>query len=190
MRASADANGRWVDSTVVLRSGASVVADADWHTDCLVGRRRSCHARPSQYSATNSQKPAIPNQGSNATGAPRTGGEGSQGAVKRQPNDHPNQLDKGAGVKEAFENEGEGSRSAARNYDKANEEYVKSGRVDAAAQAAEKAIEGPEGNELRAAEEKARATSPAKAAGERGGGPARAGGQGGAETKRKDDGGK
>jgi hypothetical protein len=61
----------------------------------------------------------------------------------------------------AFENEGEGSRSAARNYDKATEQYVKSGRVEEAAKKAEAALSGPEGDELREAERAARATEPA-----------------------------
>ncbi len=57
----------------------------------------------------------------------------------------------------AFKNEGEGSRSAARNYNKATEQYVKSGRVEEAAKKAEAALDGPEGNELREAELAARA---------------------------------
>ena len=60
----------------------------------------------------------------------------------------------------ALENEGEGSRSAARNYDNAAEEYVKSGRVEEAAKKAEAALDGPEGDELRKAELAARATEP------------------------------
>jgi hypothetical protein len=50
-------------------------------------------------------------------------------------------------------NEGEGNVTAARHYDDATREYIKSGRSDAAAKAAEKAIDGPEGDELRKAEE-------------------------------------
>ena len=50
-------------------------------------------------------------------------------------------------------NEGEGSRSAARNYDKATEQYVKSGKVDAAAKEAKRAVEGTERAELERAEE-------------------------------------
>ncbi len=55
---------------------------------------------------------------------------------------------------DASANEGEGSKTAARNYDKATEAYVKSGKVDQAAQEAKKAVDGPEGKELREAEEK------------------------------------
>jgi hypothetical protein len=81
------------------------------------------------------------------------------------PNTHntmpqPPNASQARGTKPAFENEGEGSRSAARNYDKATEQYVKSGRVDEAAKEAEKALEGPEGDELRDAELATRATMP------------------------------
>jgi hypothetical protein len=58
------------------------------------------------------------------------------------------------------ENEGEGSRSAARNYDEATEQYVKSGRVEEAARKAAAALDGPEGDALRKAELAARATLP------------------------------
>ncbi len=60
----------------------------------------------------------------------------------------------------AGENQGEGNKTAARNYDKATEAFVKSGKVEKAAQDAKKAVDGPEGDELRAAEEKGKA--PAK----------------------------
>ena len=55
--------------------------------------------------------------------------------------------------KPANENEGEGSRSAARHYNEAQQRYVESGRVEQAAKEAERAIEGPEGDALRKAEE-------------------------------------
>lgn len=48
----------------------------------------------------------------------------------------------------ALENEGEGNRSAARNYNNATEQYVKSGRVEEAAKKAEAALDGPEGDSL------------------------------------------
>jgi hypothetical protein len=60
----------------------------------------------------------------------------------------------------AFENDGEGSRSAARNYDEATEQYVKSGRVEEAARKAAAALDGPEGDALRKAELATRATLP------------------------------
>lgn len=49
-------------------------------------------------------------------------------------------------------NEGEGSRTAARRYDQAVEKTVKSGTVAEKARAAARALEGPEGSELRRAE--------------------------------------
>ncbi|NUQ78427.1 MAG: hypothetical protein HUU21_33270 [Polyangiaceae bacterium] len=51
------------------------------------------------------------------------------------------------------ENEGEGSRTAARRANRAMSEYAKSGRVEPAAREAKEAVEGPEGDELREAEE-------------------------------------
>jgi hypothetical protein len=50
------------------------------------------------------------------------------------------------------QNEGEGNKSAARRYNEGTKDFVKSGKVGAAAKAAEKAIEGAEGKELRKAE--------------------------------------
>ncbi len=61
---------------------------------------------------------------------------------------------------EASENEGEGSKTAARHYNDAAEKFARSGKVEPAANAAKKALEGPEGDELREAEEDARATEP------------------------------
>ena len=52
-----------------------------------------------------------------------------------------------------LENEGEGSRSAARRYDASVREFVESGKVDEAAKKAEEALEGPEAEELKKAEE-------------------------------------
>lgn len=56
-------------------------------------------------------------------------------------------------------NEGEGSKSAAKAYNKEQQEFVKSGKVDAAAQKARQAIDGDEKTELRNAEAKGRARS-------------------------------
>jgi hypothetical protein len=53
-------------------------------------------------------------------------------------------------------NEGEGNRTAARRYDSAVEKTVKSGTVPAKARAAARALDGPEGNELRRAEARAK----------------------------------
>ena len=49
-------------------------------------------------------------------------------------------------------NEGEGNRTAARAYNKAQQEFVKSGKVDEKARAAERALSGDEKPELRRAE--------------------------------------
>jgi hypothetical protein len=49
-------------------------------------------------------------------------------------------------------NEGEGNKTAARHYNEETTAYAKSGKADAAAKAAEKAVEGPENKELRKAE--------------------------------------
>ena len=53
-------------------------------------------------------------------------------------------------------NEGEGNITAAREYNKKTEEFVASGKVKEAAKKAEEALEGPEGDDLRAARRKAR----------------------------------
>ena len=50
-------------------------------------------------------------------------------------------------------NEGEGSRTAARRYNSAQQEFIHEGKVDAAAEAAKEALEGPEADELKRAEE-------------------------------------
>lgn len=49
-------------------------------------------------------------------------------------------------------NEGEGNRSAARQYDEAQRRFVKSGKVEEKAKEAERAVEGKEGDALREAE--------------------------------------
>ena len=62
-------------------------------------------------------------------------------------------------------NEGEGNRTAARAYNAEQKKFAESGKVDPAAQAARRAIEGPEGEALKEAERegraKARETDPA-----------------------------
>jgi Protein of unknown function (DUF2934) len=49
-------------------------------------------------------------------------------------------------------NEGEGNRTAARQYNDAQQRFVRSGKVEKKAREAQKAIEGKEGKELRKAE--------------------------------------
>lgn len=55
------------------------------------------------------------------------------------------------------QNEGEGSRSAAKQYNEATRKFVESGKVDKAAKDAERAIEGDEAEELKRAEDEGRA---------------------------------
>ena len=50
------------------------------------------------------------------------------------------------------QNEGEGNRTAARAYNKATTDFVKSGEVESKAREAERAVEGAEGEKLREAE--------------------------------------
>jgi hypothetical protein len=50
-------------------------------------------------------------------------------------------------------NEGEGSRTGARQYDEAARRFIKSGKVEEKAREAEKAIDSAEGEELAAAED-------------------------------------
>ena len=57
------------------------------------------------------------------------------------------------------QNEGEGNRTAAAEYNKGAERTAQSGKVEQAARDAEKAIEGREGEELQRAEEKGRSHS-------------------------------
>ncbi len=59
---------------------------------------------------------------------------------------------KSPGQSSGPKNEGEGNKTAARNYNAGTKQFVESGKVGAAAKAAEKAIDGPEGKELRKAE--------------------------------------
>jgi hypothetical protein len=51
------------------------------------------------------------------------------------------------------ENQGEGNRTAAREYDRAQEEFAKSGKVEQAARSAERALDTKEAKELKKAEE-------------------------------------
>ena len=50
------------------------------------------------------------------------------------------------------QNEGEGSRTAAKQYNDATEKFVKSGQVEPAAKAAKKSLESGEAGELAKAE--------------------------------------
>lgn len=56
----------------------------------------------------------------------------------------------------ATQNEGEGSKSADRHYREGVQKTVEGGKVDQLAQEAKEALDGPEGDELRRAEEEAK----------------------------------
>ena len=53
-------------------------------------------------------------------------------------------------------NEGEGNRTAARQYNKDQQEFIGSGKVPEAAERAKKAVEGDEAEKLRRAERSGR----------------------------------
>jgi len=63
---------------------------------------------------------------------------------------------KKAGAHPQMQNEGEGSRTAARRYDAGAEKMAKSGKVDELAKKAREALDGKEGDELRRAEARAK----------------------------------
>lgn len=63
-------------------------------------------------------------------------------------------------------NEGEGNKTAARNYNKDQQDFVQDGRVPDAAKAAKEAVKGAEGEELRRAEEEGLAKSKGENAGD------------------------
>jgi Protein of unknown function (DUF2934) len=69
--------------------------------------------------------------------------------VLGQTGDGDQQDSKGSGPSA---NEGEGNRTAARQYNEAQQRFVRSGKVEKKAREAQKAIEGEEGKELREAE--------------------------------------
>jgi hypothetical protein len=52
-------------------------------------------------------------------------------------------------------NEGEGNKTAARTYNEQQKRFAESGKVADAAEDARKAVDGPEGEELRRAEKEA-----------------------------------
>jgi hypothetical protein len=65
-----------------------------------------------------------------------------------------------AGQEPAWPNEGEGNKTADREYRKGTEEFAKSGRVEEQARKAAEALDGAEGEELRKAEERGRKGKP------------------------------
>jgi hypothetical protein len=72
-------------------------------------------------------------------------------ATSHTPKDapHTSQKNEGAGQ----QNEGEGNHTAAREFNKAQGSFAKSGKVKPAAEDAAAAVDGPEGKELRQAEQ-------------------------------------
>ena len=58
--------------------------------------------------------------------------------------------------------EGEGSYSAARDYDERTAKFLKKGKVDEAAQEARRALDSKEGTELKAAEAKGKSGDTSK----------------------------
>jgi hypothetical protein len=70
---------------------------------------------------------------------------------KTQRHANPEEKQKQGGASSSA-NEGEGSRTAARDYNQRTEDFIKSGKVDPSAKKAEKAIEGDEAKELAEAE--------------------------------------
>jgi hypothetical protein len=50
-------------------------------------------------------------------------------------------------------NQGEGNQTAARQYNEAQKRFAESGKVDPAAKEAARSVDGPEGDDLRKAEE-------------------------------------
>ena len=58
-------------------------------------------------------------------------------------------------------NEGEGNRTAAREYNRATQEFIKSGRVESAAEKAKQALAGSEGEKLKRAEAEGRSRAKA-----------------------------
>lgn len=78
----------------------------------------------------------------------------------RDDNRNPGSEQAAPGQKEAGQkNEGEGSRTAAAEYNKGAQRTAQSGTVEQAARDAEKAVDGPEGADLKGAEEKGRSHS-------------------------------
>jgi len=58
-------------------------------------------------------------------------------------------------------NEGEGNRTAAREYNRDTRDFIESGRVESAAQKAKQAVQGKEGEKLRQAEAEGKARAKA-----------------------------
>ena len=69
--------------------------------------------------------------------------------------DHTRQQQQSGGQR----NEGEGNKTAAREYNKATADFTKSGEVESKAREAKRAVDGAEGEKLREAEREGRSHS-------------------------------
>jgi len=69
------------------------------------------------------------------------------------PKSHEPRHEKAEKKRSTQPNEGEGNKTAAREYNQRTERFAKSGQVEKKAEEAKKALEGPEGEELASAEE-------------------------------------
>jgi hypothetical protein len=65
----------------------------------------------------------------------------------------------GTGAGRGGADAGEGNRTAAREFNRQETEFVRAGNIDAKAREAKEAVEGPEGEELRRAEAKSKSRS-------------------------------
>ena len=77
-------------------------------------------------------------------------------AESDEPMDEEGQLE----ADDESENEGEGSRTAARNYNQGLKQNMAKGQTEEDAKRAERAIEGPEGEELKRAEQEGKRGEP------------------------------
>jgi hypothetical protein len=86
--------------------------------------------------------------------------DASESIQSQQQSQQPKRADgddeRGLQGQKGFENEGEGNKTAGRNYDEQTEKFVKSGGVEPAAKEAQRAYEGAEGKDLREAERRGR----------------------------------
>ncbi len=175
------------DPTTVYRTPADVLADSafdraakrailkSWEQDArelavaesenMAGGEPSMLARVLEALTTLDE--AGTRQEARGAKVPTTHGSAPAGGAPEPPPQNPggdsNMANENAKIRnegarnEGARNEGEGSRSAARAYNKDQQQFVKSGKVGEAAAKAKKAFEGREGEKLREAEATGRA---------------------------------
>jgi len=73
--------------------------------------------------------------------------------------EHPRQQQQPSGQRTGQQNEGEGNKTAAREYNQATTKFTRSGEVEGKAREAKRAVGGAEGETLREAEREGRAHS-------------------------------